>query len=182
MSKPLHEAEVCYLPLEKAILAVVLGTRKLPHYFQAHTVVVLTQLSLKTILRSANYTERVAKWGTILGSFDIKYMPHTSIKGQVLADLVAEFTEPPIEELESAGDMDEKLSGTISQYRLPTWEVYVDGASNQKGSEVGLVLISPEKVIIEKSLRLDFSATNNEAEYEALLIGMAMVHRMGESQ
>ena len=107
-------------------------------------------------------------------------MPRTSIKGQVLADLVAEFTEPPIEELELAGDMDEKLVGTISQYRLPTWEIYVDGALNQKGSGVGLILISPEKVIIEKFLRLDFSATNNEAEYEALLIGMAMVQRMGE--
>ena len=50
MSKTLHEAEVRYLPLEKAILAVVLGTHKLPHYFQAHTVVILTQLPLKTIL------------------------------------------------------------------------------------------------------------------------------------
>ena len=57
--------------------------------------------------------------------------------------------------------------------------MYVDGASNQKGSGVGLVLISPEKIIIEKSLRLDYSATNNEAEYEALMIGMAMVQRMG---
>ena len=56
--------------------------------------------------------------------------------------------------------------------------MYVDGASNQKGSGVGLVLISPEKIIIEKSLRLDFSATNNEAEYEALLMGMAMIQRM----
>ena len=55
----------------------------------------------------------------------------------------------------------------------------MDGASNQKDSGVGLVLISPEKVIIEKSLRLDFSAMNNEAEYEALLIGMTMVQRMG---
>ena len=119
MSKPLHEAEVHYLPLEKAIMAVVLGTRKLPYYFQAHTIVVLTQLPLKTILRSADYTGRVAKWGTILEAFDIKYMPCTSIKGQVLADLVAEFTEPPIEELESAENMDEKLVGTISQYRLP---------------------------------------------------------------
>ena len=103
-----------YLSLEKAILIIVLGTRKLPHYFQAHTVVVLTQLPLKAILRSANYTGRVAKWGTILGAFDIKYMPRTSIKGQVLVDLVAEFTEPPIEELESAENMDEKLVGTIS--------------------------------------------------------------------
>ena len=103
----------------------------------------------------------------------------TSIKGQILADLVAEFTEPPIEELESAKNMDEKLVGTISQYRLPDWEVYVDGVSNQKGSGIGLVLTSPEKVIIEKSLRFDFSATNNEVEYEAVLIGLAMVPRMG---
>ena len=118
VSKSLHEAEVRFLPLEKAILAVVLGTRKLPHYFQTHTVVVLTQLSLKTILRSADYTGRVAKWGTILGAFDIKYMPRTSIKGQFLAYLVAEFTEPPIEDLESAKNLDEKLVNKIFQYRL----------------------------------------------------------------
>ena len=106
-------------------------------------------------------------------------MLRTSIKRQVLANMVAEFTEPEIEELPLVGDMDEKLVGMISQYRLSTWEVYVDGASNQKGSGVGLVLMSPEKVVIEKSLRLDFSTTNNEAEYEALLVGMAMVQRMG---
>ena len=114
VSKSLHEAEVRYLPLEKAILAIVLGTHKLPHYFQAHTVVILTQLSLKTVLRSADYTGRIAKWGTILGAFDIKYMPRTSIKRQVLADLVAEFTEPEIEELPSVGNMDEKLVCMIS--------------------------------------------------------------------
>ena len=114
VSKSLHEAKVRYLPLEKVILAVVLGTRKLPHYFQAHTVVVLTQLPLKAILRSTDYTGRVAKWGTIIGAFDIKYMPCTSIKGQVLVDLVAEFTEPPVEELKPAKNMDGKLVGTIS--------------------------------------------------------------------
>ena len=179
VSKSLHEAEMRYLPLKKAILAIVLGIRKLPYYFQAHTVVVLTQLPLKAILRSADYTGRIAKWGTILGAFDIKYILCTSVKGQVLANLVAEFTEPEVEELPSVGDMDEKLVGTISQYRLSTWEVYVDGASNQKGSGVGLVLISPKKVVIEKSLRLDFSTTNNEAKYETLLVGMAMVQRIG---
>ena len=55
----------------------------------------------------------------------------------------------------------------------------MDGVSNQKGSGVGLVLMSPEKVVIEKSLRLDFPATNNEVEYETLLEGMIMVQRMG---
>ena len=97
VSKLLHEAKVRYLPLEKAILEVLHGTRKLPHYFQAHTVVILTQLPLKAILRSADYTERIAKWGMILGAFDIKYMPCTLIKGQVLADLVAKFVEGPVE-------------------------------------------------------------------------------------
>ena len=106
-------------------------------------------------------------------------MPRTSIKGQVLADLVVEFTEPEIEELLPVRNMDEKLVGMISQSRLPTWEVYVDGALNQKSSSVGLVLMSPEKVVIEKALRLNFSATNNEAEYEALLVGMTVVQRMG---
>ena len=92
---------------------------------------------------------------------------------------MAEFTEPEIEELPSKRNMDEKLVGTISQYCLPMWEVHVDEASNQKGSGVGLVLMSPKKVVIEKSLRLDFPATNNEAEYETLLEGMAMVQRIG---
>ena len=79
--KSLHKAEIHYLPLEKALLAVVHGTRKLPYYFQTHTVVVLTQLLLQAILRSADYVGRIAKWGTILGAFDIKYIPCTSIKG-----------------------------------------------------------------------------------------------------
>ncbi|XP_065624488.1 uncharacterized protein LOC136065344 [Quercus suber] len=179
VSKSLHKTEVCYLPLEKAILAVVLGTRKLPHYFQAHTVIVLTQLPLRVILRSADYTGRIAKWGMILGVFDIKYMPCTSVKGQVLVDLVAEFTEPQLEEVKPTSDMDEKSVGMISQQGLSHWEAYVDGAANQKGSGVGLVLISPEGIIIEKALRLGFSATNNEAEYEALLMGMSMVQKMG---
>ena len=114
MSKSFNEAEVHYLPLEKAILAMVHATRKLPHYFQAHTMVVLTQLPLKSILRSADYTGRVTKWGTILGAFDIKYMPRTSIKGQVLADLVAKFTECLEEMNVEKHGMDEKSVGIIS--------------------------------------------------------------------
>ena len=96
MSKSLQEAKVRYLPLEKGILVVVHVMRKLSHYFQAHTVVVLTQLPLKSVLRTADYIGRIAIWNTILGAFDIKYMPRTSIKGQVLADLVVEFAEPPV--------------------------------------------------------------------------------------
>ena len=169
-----------YLSPEKAILAVVHATRKLPHYFQAHTVVVLTQLPLKSILRSADYTGRIAKWGTILGAFDIKYMPRTSVKGQVLADLVTEFAELPEKAEMKQRDMDEKSVGLIFTQDASSWKVYVDEAANQRGAGVGLVLVSLEKIIIEKSLRLGFSTTNNEAKYEALLMGMNMVQKMGE--
>ena len=89
-------------------------------------------------------------------------MPRTSVKGQVLADLVAEFTEPPLEKTSTTQNMDEKSVGTISLQEPLFWKVYVDGAANQRGSGVGLVLISLEKLTIEKSLRLGFSATNNE--------------------
>ena len=179
VSKSLHKAEIRYLPLEKAILVVVHSTQKLPYYFQAHTMVILTHLPLKAILRSTDYVGRIAKWGTILGAFDIKYIPRTSVKGQILVDLAAEFVEGPTENELKEHHMSEKSVCLVMAQEPLQWEVYVDGAANQKGSCVGLVLISPEKLIVEKSLRLGFSATNNEAEYEALLEGMSMVQRIG---
>ena len=75
--------------------------------------------------------------------------------------------------------MDGKSVDTISLQEPPVWKVYVNGVVNQRGSRVGLVLVSLEKLTIEKSLRLGFSATNNEAEYEALLEGISMVQKMG---
>ena len=142
-------------------------------------MVVLTQFLLKTILRSADYTRRIAKWGTIVGAFDIKYMPQTSVKSQVLTEVVAKFAELPKKIEVNRHGMNEKLVGLISTQDPSSWRVYVDGVANQRGSRVGLVLVYPEKITIEKSLRLGFSATNNEIEYEVLLIGIAMVQKIG---
>ena len=95
-------------------MVVVHATRKLLYYFQAYTVIVLTQLPLKALLRSADYTGKIAKWAIIIGVFDIKYMPRTSVKGQVLVDLVVEFTESLLEEETEKRGMDGKLVGMIS--------------------------------------------------------------------
>ena len=92
--------------------------------------------------------------------------------------MIAKFAEGPIENESKEHRMGEKLVGLVTVQEPLQWKVYVDGASNQKGYGVGLVLISPEKLIIEKSLRLGFLAKNNETEYEALLEGMSMVQRM----
>ena len=106
-------------------------------------------------------------------------MPRTFVKGQVLADLVVEFVESPLEvETEKRG-INGKSVGMIPLKDPLSWRVYIDGVANQRGFGVGLVLVSPEKITIEKSLRLDFSAINNEAKYKALLMGMAMVQRIG---
>ena len=121
-----------YLPLEKAILAVVHATRKLSHYFQAHTVIVLTQLPLRSVLRSTDYTGRIAMWSVLLGAFDIKYLPRCSVKGQVLTDLVAEFAEPSVETVTQRENMDGKSVDIILARETLHWKVYVDGAANQK--------------------------------------------------
>ena len=175
VSKSLHEVEVRYLPLENVILAMVHATHKLLHYFQSHILVVITQLPLRSLLWSVDYTRRIAKWGMILGAFDIKYMPRTFVKGQVLADLVAEFAETPFEEKVEKQNMDGKSVGMVSLQEPLPWRMHIDGIANQRESGVGLVIISLEKIIIEKSLRLGFSATNNKAEYDALLLRITMV-------
>ena len=89
---------------ERTILAVVHATRELPHHFQEYTVTVITQLPLRATLRGTDYAERVAKWGTVLGVFDIKYMPRAYVKGLVLTSLVARLHESPLgKEVENQG-------------------------------------------------------------------------------
>ena len=69
-----------------------MASRKLSHYFHAHTIVVLTAFPLKALFERANFSGRILKWAVELGQFDIKFQPRTAIKAQALADFVAEFT------------------------------------------------------------------------------------------
>ena len=116
---------------------------------------------------------RIVKWGTMLGAYDVRYMPRTTIKGQVLADFMVEFTESAVGE---GKGIVETMAILVSV--VPTWEVYTNGATNQKGVGVGIVLITLEKLLMEKLLWLGFLAMNNEAEYEAQLVGMTMVNKL----
>ena len=125
------DAETTYFPLEKLVLALVHATRKLPHYFQAHIVYVLTKYPLQSLLKRSNFTGRIAKWGTQLGSFDIRYRPRSLVKGgQVLANFVAEFSLREGKEI-------------VCPVEVITWKVFVDGASSALGTEAGIVVITP---------------------------------------
>ncbi|XP_028056457.1 uncharacterized protein LOC114260514 [Camellia sinensis] len=92
MSKTLLRAESRYLSLEKLALALMMASRKLPHYFHAHTIVVLTESPLKALFERADFSGRILKWVVELGQFNVKLQPQTTIKAQALADFVVKFS------------------------------------------------------------------------------------------
>ncbi|VFQ98118.1 unnamed protein product [Cuscuta campestris] len=123
---------------------------RLTPYFQAHPVQVLSQQPIGALLRSPNAPSRMSKWAVFLGAFQIEFKPRPAIKGQALADFVVECTarEEPSPEEPEADD---------------SWVVFSDGSS-----------IAPEGFRAYYSIRFGFKASNNEAEYEALLCGLRL--------
>ena len=91
-SRALRDAEERYPSMEKLAFALVTAARKLKPYFQAHTVIVLTDKPLQQAMSNPEAASRLALWATELSEFDIQYRPRTVIKGQVVADFIAEFT------------------------------------------------------------------------------------------
>ena len=110
------------------------------------------------------------EWAIELSEFDIRYKPKTAITGQVLADFVMEFTSA------------KPAKNTQTMTDLPIWRLSVDGAANAQGSEAGLILTSPEGIDIEYALIFGFQASNNEAEYEAVIAGLNLAHSMEVDQ
>ena len=169
-SRALRGAEEGYPRMEKSILALVTTARKLRPYFQAHTIEVPTEYPMKQVLHKPETSGRLMKWAIELSEFDIRYKPKTAIKGQVLADFVIEFTSA--EPAENAQIMND----------LSIWKLSVDGASNAQGSGAGLILTSSERIDIEYALRFGSQASNNEAEYEAVIAGLNLAHSLEVDQ
>jgi len=84
--------EVRYQALEKAALAVVFSTRRLCHYFQSFTVVVMTDLPIRKVLQKPDVAGRMVRWAKDVSEFDVRYEPRGPIKGQVYADFVVELS------------------------------------------------------------------------------------------
>ena len=149
--------------MEKLILALVTKARKLRPYFQAHTIEIPTEYPMKQVLHKPETSGRLMKWAIELSEFDIRYKPKTTIKWQILADFVMEFTSADL---------------TQTTPDLPIWKLSVDGTTNAQGSGVGLILTSSEGMDIEYALRFAFRASNNEAEYEVVIARLNIAHSM----
>lgn len=165
-SRALRGVEERYPKMEKLVLALVTTARRLRPYFQAHTIEVPTDQPMKQVLHKSESLGRLVKWAIELSEFDIRYRSRTTIKGQILADFIAEFmTVAPLE-------------ATQLMPNLPTWKLSVDRAANAQGSGAGLILTSSDGIEVEYALRFGFKASNNEAEYEAVIAGLNLAHSM----
>ena len=119
-------------------------------------VIILTDMPLRRAMSSPEVASRLALWAIELSDFDIQYRPRTAIKGQIVADFIAEFTS-------NEGKGAEKF---------PQWSIHTDGSSDRQAGVAGIVLLPPEGDMVECMVRLDFPTTNNEVEYEALMAGL----------
>ena len=109
----------------------------------------------------------------LFAEFDITYVTQKSIKGQAIADHLAHLPLPQYEPVKTDFLDEDVLCADIEEIKDPeSWTMYFDGALNQNGKGIGIVLLSPEGVAIPKAFKVGFPATNNEMEYEALLAGL----------
>ena len=135
----------------------------------SHTVQLISKIDpLKYMLSCIVLTGRLGKWVMLLSEFDIQYIDRKAIKGQAIADHLADAPlvadHPLIMEFP-----DEHLCLIEEQ---PSWKLYFDGSYTSHGSGAGILLVTPQGDYIPKSFKLQFKCTNNISEYEALVAGL----------
>jgi hypothetical protein len=133
ISRVLTPPKANYSMIKKIVLALVHASGRQRRYFQAYVVEVHTNFPLHQVLRRPELSGRLAKWAIELGALAIEFKPRPAVKGQVIADFIAEIPEG-----EQAGNLCNKKEESINEEKL--WKLYTDGASCVEGSGAGLLL------------------------------------------
>ncbi|XP_057481966.1 uncharacterized protein LOC130768877 [Actinidia eriantha] len=171
LSRMMTHCELNYSPIEKMCLALVFAVQKLRHYFQAHTVHLISKANpVKYIMTKLVLSDQLARWSLLLQEFEIIYVPQKAIKGQALADFLADHPIPADWELSKELPDEDVL---FIQVQLP-WKMYFDGASHREGAGDGVVFLTPEGDVLPYAFTLTQLCSNNEAEYQALILGLEM--------
>ena len=141
-----------------------MARRKLRHYFEAHPVTVVSSFPLGEIVRNREAEGRIAKWSVELMGETLTYVTRKAVKSQILADFVAEWIDTQL---------------PTPQIQAECWTMYFNGSVMKTGAGAGLLFISPLGEHMRYVIRLHFPASNNMAEYEALLSGLCIAIKLG---
>jgi ribonuclease HI len=164
ISEVLGPSKKKYPQVQKLWYAVLLTARKLHHYFDDHKVIVVTGFPIGNILHNKEVIGRIAKWAYELGAHDIEFRPRIAVKTQALVDFVSEWTEQQVPNNLEATEV---------------WRMYFDGSLKLQGAGAGILFIAPRGEHLKYALQLSFPASNNAAEYEALIHGLNIAISLG---
>src|SRR3954467_6730858 len=164
ISEVLSASKQNYPHYQKMCYGVYMAAKRLKPYFQAHPITVVSSAPLADIMGSKDATGRVAKWAIEIASHDIQYETRTTIKSQALADFLVDWAE--------------------TQYTPPApgsdhWRMHFDGSKMKSGLGAGIVLTSPRGDQVHYVLQIHFAASNNVAEYEALVHDIKLAKEIG---
>jgi ribonuclease HI len=159
LSKRMLDAETRYPDIEKLCLCLFFTCSKLHHILlSAETIVICKSDVIKHMLSAPVLKGQLGKWIFALSEFDIRYQPAKAIKGQTLADLIAE-----------------RINTDIAALSVRAWAMYFDGSACGDRCGIGILLVSPQGATYSFSIRLPTACTNNLAEYEAVCKGMELL-------
>ncbi|XP_008231803.1 PREDICTED: uncharacterized protein K02A2.6-like [Prunus mume] len=165
-------AELNYSPIEKLCLALYFAATKLRHYMLHSVVQIISKTGLiKYMLTRPIIYGRIGKGISALSEFTFQYVAQKSVKGQALADFLAHH---PVQGQE--GELEVEIDMTHMEKNY--WTMYFDGSSTETRSGAGVVIESPQGQRWQFVFQLDFKCTNNQAEYEALIIGLEILKGM----
>jgi len=164
ISEVLLETKARYPQIQKLIYAVILARPKLQHYFLGHPITVVSSFPLGEIIQNQEASRRIAKWSVEHMSETLTYAPCKAIKSQALVDFIVEWTDSQL---------------PAAQVQSELWTMYFDGSFIKTGARAGLLFISPLGVHMRYVIRIHFAASNNVAEYEALVNGLKIAIELG---
>src|SRR6187200_2618379 len=174
VSSLLQGARSRYSGVQKLLFGILMASRKLRHYFQAHEITVVTRFPLKRILQNPEATGRIVEWALELSSFGLKFESTSTIQSRALVEFIAEWTPTPDEEVPETSIPVQEAS--------KEWIMYFDGAFSLQGASAGVLLIAPTGEHLKYVVQMHFpkeQSTNNTAEYEGLLAGLRIAAELG---
>jgi hypothetical protein len=163
LSRRMLDTKTRYHEIEKLCLCLFFTCTKLRHILLFAEIIVICKSDvIKHMLSTPVLKGQLRKWMFTLSEFDIWYQPMKAVKGQALADLIAE-----------------RINTNVATLYVRAWAMYFDGSACKDGCGIGILLVSPRGVMYSFSIGLPAPCTNNLAEYEAVHRGMELLLEAG---